>query len=527
MNATHFLALLPPMDGKKLRTKANGINADIRATLEAALPEAVTDVLKVAPLFKGATDTETAHNVWRFLKQHFIYEKDIPGEQVIKYPRASFRLRKNDCKSYSLAGMALLAANGFKVAPKYTAYTKGANKPTHVYVIAQGPSGQNYIVDGCYTRFNAEKPYTFSLPINRLMDVYTLSDNTARAEAVTRYILPNTRHLNNEQRALLQRYADARYKISIAERLTGVEEDYVGKLSQQRKDQIKKNAGKVGRGFLTFALGMGRGAFLSFIALNINGLATKMQKLQKAGKFGPVLDKWKKIGGIEKLLNKSIKAGAKKKALFLSKKARKKFDAKMKAAGLSDDIINGCSACIYDDNYIGVLPAVIAPIIAAAVPVLAAIIPVIAKAFGGTKGGEQDMQDMQEQGQELVQMDKEGALPSPNEADIPEPEGVEGLGDMSNLWGELGKLAGAGIEKLAQKVKAKAQKNKKLQKFVDVVDAGKQGLDDYATGVYLRQSGIKDAAKGWADKYEGAKGYSIPVAIGLFALLGIVILKRR
>lgn len=541
---------LPPMDGKKELFKANALNSDIRTNLESKIPLAIEDVKTFAPLVKGNTDFETAYNIWKLLRGWFKYKKDPKGQQIVKLPRASMRLQENDCKSYSVLALALAAANGFRIAPKYTAYKSGAKIPTHVYGVAEGKDGKQYIIDGCYPFFNREKKYSFTLPL-KFMDVYTLSDNTEEPsnEAAVMVYNPGNKRLTARQKAMFKEAFHNRFKDSLhaglvqAGKISGTDEDYIGKLSAARKKKIKEGFKKFGRGVATVALGMGRGAFLAFVALNVNGLATKLNKMIQHGIFKPVLEKWKNIGGIEKIFKKAIAKGAKKKALFLSKKARAKFEKKMKAQGLNDEAIAGLCEDVYD-NGIGLLPAAIPAIAAAAVPVLATILPLIAKAFAGSKNKElqQEGKEVEEQGGEMVSMIKSGELPPADEAtEIPEEEMPESIqagspeeisADNSELWGELGKLAGAGIEKLAGKIQAKAKKKPKLQKFVDVMGKAKTAIDDYGTGVYLRKSGAKDLYLDWkkkADNVSSAAGKYLPwIAGGVGGLgVGALLLSRK
>lgn len=120
-------------------------------------PEAVQCLL-------GADDYETLRNVWKFVKSNVTYKPDTRGKEVVKSPAALFALGKGDCKSFSIAEVALLRALGFKgIRYRFTSY-KNSGDVTHVYVVCK-LRGEDVILDAVHSRFDDEVPYAWKKDI--------------------------------------------------------------------------------------------------------------------------------------------------------------------------------------------------------------------------------------------------------------------------------------------------------------------------------------------------------------------------
>ncbi len=105
----------------------------------------------------GASDYETLHNVWKFVKQNVRYKPDRRGKEVVKSPAALFEIGHGDCKSFSIAEVALLRALGFKgIRYRFTAYEPG--DVTHVYVVCR-LNGKDVILDAVHSKFDDEVRY--------------------------------------------------------------------------------------------------------------------------------------------------------------------------------------------------------------------------------------------------------------------------------------------------------------------------------------------------------------------------------
>ena len=105
--------------------------------------------------------------------------------------------------------------------------------------------------------------------------------------------------------------------------------------------RARRGRGRLGRKILHWfnvaALFLGRAAYLLFVTLNINGLASKLQKLIQWGKFKKLEDIWYLLGGNVGKFKNIILHGSKKKKLWLSHKAHvrynQKFEGKRDAQG--------------------------------------------------------------------------------------------------------------------------------------------------------------------------------------------------
>ena len=287
-----------------------------------------------------------------------------------------------------------------------------------------------------------------------------------------------------------------------------------------KRDKIFRDAGQ---GFVRVALSMGRGAFQAVVAMNLNALANKLQKLKEWNKADSIIKTWKDVGGKEANFWKVVNIGAKRKKLFLSKGAKDRYIKKFGAInGICDD------DCICaEDSMNGPHLAALA---AAAAPVLAALIPKMIKAFGsvGTPEAQANAESTADHGKEIVAQGTSNlsgaSIPGGNTSQAPEPTVSDYIDEETinagngELGQALGSLVKTGFTKLLELIK------KKKPKAAKVVDKIEQAGDDYVTGAYLRQSGAKDLAYK-AQKFGGAINYAIPV-FGIAALGAILLLKK-
>jgi len=106
---------------------------------------------------RGATDYDTLHNVWQFVKRNLRYRADKIGHERVKSPGASYASREGDCKSFSIAEGALLRTLGIPYKYRFAAYEPGDF--THVYVVAL-LDGQEVVLDSVHSKFDEEvRPY--------------------------------------------------------------------------------------------------------------------------------------------------------------------------------------------------------------------------------------------------------------------------------------------------------------------------------------------------------------------------------
>lgn len=292
-----------------------------------------------------------------------------------------------------------------------------------------------------------------------------------------------------------------------------------------RKEKVKKGGEKFLWGIAFVNLAPIRGAFASILAMNVNAFANNMGFVYD-NRNGKTKEEWKKIqkiwkrlGGIEKALIKGINIGRKHKPLFLSKKAKARFEKRQKAQGIKGIYIG-------EDGGIGVAAPVIAAAITAASGVIAAMIPAVMQ--GLKKGGQnQAAEEVAAQGVDAVQEARQSGYSeqaaAAAEQQIPE-ETLQGIGqapDWSALTTALGEVAKTGITAAGNAIAKRVKNKPKAKKFLEQAGGA---ADDYFTGRYLRESGMKERAQQFK-----SMGGNLPLylGIGAAAVLGGILLLRK
>ena len=409
----------------------DGVNADIQKALENAFARSVKEAAPIAYRFKGADRIATAENIYKYLKNVIQYEKDPDGYQDIRLPKFFHHSRVGDCKSFTLNTLSIWANlyPSDKIYFFYAAYD-GGKTPTHVYALIEPKNEPAIIIDGCWYFFNSEKDYTLGFK-SKNMQIRELSGIgfiQPHSEAPGEYLNKIYRTLDargkSEFRDLLQKkiafeaVKDLREgnHINAIECLQKIEA--IEGIGAHKKKHKKGGGKKFLHWFNAAALFVGRAAFLFFVTLNVNGLASKLQQLNKWGKLGGVLNTWYTLGGNQKKFIQIINKGAGKKKLFLSKKAKQKYEQRYGALSPNE--------VAYQKGVHGEIsgPEVAAAAIAV-IPVLAALIPKMINGFrdAGAKG-QHEAAGMINEGHDLVnQMSNSGYAPNHSAIDAFLPSG--------------------------------------------------------------------------------------------------------
>ena len=540
----------------------DAVNKDIRNGLEKSLPIAIREAQTLGPLFKADNERDTARNIWQYLRNRIQYKRDPDTSQDIKLPRRFHHDKNGDCKSYSLNALAIYKAAypDLPVAFKYTAYDADAKEPTHVYAVVKDRNGKNIVIDGCYNFFDSEKGYTLALPLTWDMQVRILSDNTsannwyANLHPEDAYEVKQLIAHKAQLELAKQKVASGEMSVNDCHALCDQISD---SLNAPKKKRVKKHsAGENALHWLDIAtLAIGRGAYDALVAINLNGMADKLMILHAKypKQWKHVAKIYYELGGYEKALLKAAKIGSKHKPLFLSKKAKsryeQKFGADSRAMGLKG-IADG----------IGFAPAAAA---AAAVPVLAAIIPAIAKAFKEA-GAPQHAEEMQSQAVDLVQDAKPGgqldqnnialpfavAPPAPATGTPPIPPadeqpapsddfgfsfkdafGINGIGDMwGDIGGALGSLFHAGMHKLREKLDNNSRTNPALKQLGNAAIDGSswvagQGLSILGGEAQAYANKLNPVPDPTKHHPKGGGGNMMPFL--LLAGVGLVVLSKN
>ena len=274
--------------GQNITVKTAATNQQLQRALEAALPGAVAQTKDIAPKFKGGTDSETCKKIFDYLKTQVRYDKD-GFTQKIKFPSALMRERSGDCKSYALFTAAILKNLGIPFRWTYASYTPGVKVPGHVYITTDS----GCIIDAVWGKFNSEKK-----PINKFYKSMNISYISGCEPCVGAVTLP---------------------KIGAG----------------LKKAATTVSSGAAATALKTASLAPGRNLFRVMVQNNLDGIASKLAKMNQA----QILDLWKKVGGEPGKIAADIRKGSAKpaKKLGLLGLVKKKLTAKgIRGIGATD-----------------------------------------------------------------------------------------------------------------------------------------------------------------------------------------------
>lgn len=274
--------------GQNITVKTAATNQQLQRALEAALTGAVAQTKDIAPKFKGGTDSETCKKIFDYLKTQIRYDKD-GFTQKIKFPSALMRERSGDCKSYALFTAAILKNLGIPFRWTYASYTPGVKVPGHVYITTDS----GCIIDAVWGKFNSEKK-----PFNKFYKSMNISYISGCEPAVGAIALP---------------------KIGAG----------------LKKAATTVTSGAAASALKTASLAPGRNLFRVIVQNNLDGIASKLAKMNQA----QILDLWKKVGGEPGKIAADIRKGSAKpaKKLGLLGLVKKKLTAKgIRGIGATD-----------------------------------------------------------------------------------------------------------------------------------------------------------------------------------------------
>jgi hypothetical protein len=317
----------PEFEGIDAVYKSKADNKDIRDLLVKLVPKAKAQMGTFAQKFKGRNPQETCKRIFDYIKSNFTYVAD-GGEQIIKLPSALLRKKVGDCKSYSLFTASIL--ENLKIPYKFVYTSYSANPiPQHVYVVTEN----GCIIDVVYGIFNQEKKPTYK---------YTQDMNV-------RYMSGISGDCNCDSQM---------GKITI--------------ISKEKRQavaaKVKATAQKVGKSVSIVGLAGGRALLIAMVKKNLDGFATKMQKIDNA----KLKSGWEKAGGNYATLQSAIKEGASKPAKRLG------FLGKLQKLVKSKGGINGIGAMSQGD--------IQAAIVAVSTAIGTAIAPAAGTAAGASLG---------------------------------------------------------------------------------------------------------------------------------------------
>lgn len=224
---------------------------------------------KIANKFKGSTTRETCKNIYNWLKQNIEYRVEPATLQTTKTLQRLVSDGYGDCKHYSGFFAAILSALKIKNNYRFASYNSN-HTPTHVYVVAYNENNKPIICDAVLNTFNTEKKFTNKLDKNMLMQLSGIDS------------------------------------IGVIKRGGG---------SKKFIDKVKDKARKIPANAKKIGIAPARAAFLSIVATNFRGFASKLKKADQS----KLKKLWANLGGDFSKLQKVINNGANRKPLLIKK----------------------------------------------------------------------------------------------------------------------------------------------------------------------------------------------------------------
>lgn len=277
----------PTYEGINSTYKLEADNADIRSAIVSAVPKATEQVKEMAVEFSGASTQEVCKKIFDFLKNEINYVAD--GEnQIIRYPSALLKTKTGDCKSYSLFTAAIL--NNLGIPNKFVLQSFN-NDPTPSHIFVETLSGVK--VDAVWGTFNSEKrpTYRYTIPVMNVKYMSGIGCSACSSTKVTGIgaLSASDKAACDKKYPVLKTWFGDTNKVPRAACYA----------SKQIEDlNLKQYLGAPVRSLI-----------LGFYKLNIDGIASK---IQKAGNQAKYERDWISRGGDPKDLWAAIKEGASK-----------------------------------------------------------------------------------------------------------------------------------------------------------------------------------------------------------------------
>lgn len=340
MDKSLLLKKLPPFLHRYTTIKKNQSVYDIVKEVLEAHEIFANDYDRIASDFDFEGNEGTAKKLFDFLKSNVEYSIESEESQTTKSPSALLVQGFGDCKHYAgfIAGV-LDALNrrgrNFNWNYRFASYNLFDSEPGHVFVVLHN-KGKEIWIDPVLKTFNERLEPTFILDkkpkqmLSRVSGIYDVQSDTIFFDDEDRQLSPELLQAIN----LLWQYevidVEGRVNDALLNKLsTSLSEDEFKRLADarillQQQAAISGFFSGLWRGVKKVTLSIPRNAYLSLVALNAFGYATKLASAiyqadgltyDEANKK-KVYDKWNSLGGDWSALHKAIDSGKKKKAIL-------------------------------------------------------------------------------------------------------------------------------------------------------------------------------------------------------------------
>jgi len=282
---------IPKFNGLKERISGDADNKELRQAIIDALPEAVEQTKDLAPYFRTTSDRETAKKIFDFLKKRVKYKAD-DYRQLIQLPSAILRPGAiADCKSLSLFTAAILENLGIPWHFVLASYSD-STIPGHIYVQTDG----GIIIDVVWGKFNSEKKPNYKYKMR-------YRNNGAGLGAAQ----PIDGLKDAWQKAKTWVGSKVDQVENFVKETTGDIKDSFTQFQTWTKEKINDVISKA----KTLGLSPGRSLFLIVVKNNLDGMASKLQKIDQ----GELRSAWNKAGGNWTNLTEAIRKGASRRSI--------------------------------------------------------------------------------------------------------------------------------------------------------------------------------------------------------------------
>jgi transglutaminase-like putative cysteine protease len=130
---------------------------DITAQLKRAVYESLPAARKIAKRFEATTPERTAFNVYSWIRQNFVYNREPASDQTAKTINRFLSEGFGDCKHFSTFSAAIFKALNM---PVYFRVIDQTGRFNHIYTVLKYPGKEPIIIDGVFHYFNSEPIYT-------------------------------------------------------------------------------------------------------------------------------------------------------------------------------------------------------------------------------------------------------------------------------------------------------------------------------------------------------------------------------
>jgi hypothetical protein len=130
---------------------------DITRQLKRAVYESLPAAKKICKRFEADTPEKTAFNVYSWIRQNFIYNREAAANQTAKTIPRFLSEGFGDCKHFSTFSAAIFKALNMPVFFRVIDQTGRFN---HIYTVLKYPGKEVIIIDGVFHYFNSEPIYS-------------------------------------------------------------------------------------------------------------------------------------------------------------------------------------------------------------------------------------------------------------------------------------------------------------------------------------------------------------------------------